>query len=193
MQPAPAIPQQPQLQRTAMQRQQARRSGSNFLPKLAPGQSNAEMNFSTTSPHAHPTPSSHTSSPSQMSTRSPAIQQGGMTSPASGLVPQQQAQQFQGFPRSAQQQSNPAFYQAQHQATAAQQRAQHRPTPSSTYPSSASGASNMSSGSQGMQGQGDVPGNAPPSASAFYPSPFQKHFDQLGKLTSFNIVELCSS
>ncbi|PIB01175.1 hypothetical protein CB0940_01671 [Cercospora beticola] len=174
---ATTLPQQPPLQRTTLQRAQARRSGQNFLPKLAPGQASADMGFSTASPMAHPTPSSHASSPSQLSTRSPALQQGAMTSPASAGLAQPQGQTFQNFTRSSQQ-PNHAFYQAQQQPAAAQHR-RHRPTPSSTYPSSASGISNVSNGSQALPHPGSSGGSAPPSASAFYPSPFQKHFEQL--------------
>lgn len=176
-----SMPQQPQLQRTTLQRAQARRSGQNFLPKLAPGHSNPDLGFSTTSPLAHPTPSSHASSPSQMSTRSPAIQQGGMTSPASAGLAQPQGQPYQGYARSSQPQPNPAFFQAQQQASNAPHRPQHRPTPSSTYPSSAGSISNMPTGAQVLPHPGSSGGSAPPSAS-FYPSPFQKHFEQLGKL-----------
>ncbi|EME88123.1 uncharacterized protein MYCFIDRAFT_184912 [Pseudocercospora fijiensis CIRAD86] len=158
MHPAATMPPQPPLQRTALQRQQARRSGQNFLPKLAPGQSNPDMGF-TTSPHAHPTPSSHASSPSQLSTRSLALQQGGMTSPASAVLAQPQAQHFQSLARSSQPQPNQAFYQAQQQPANGPRQPQQRPTPASTYQGSQSGMSTASTFS--------------------YPSPFQKHFDQL--------------
>lgn len=184
--------QQPPLQRTALQRQQARRSATQpFLPKLAPGQTNADMAYAQSSPLAHPTPSSHTSSPSAMSTRSPmALQQGGMASPASGVLAQPQAQQFQNFARSSQQHPNQALYQAQQQQQqqhAGAQRQAHRSATPSNYQSSVSGMSNTSAGShhgvsQPMPG-GNPSGGAGPSASAFYPSPFQKHYDQLGKLT----------
>jgi len=186
------------LQRTAMHRQQARRSGQNFLPKLAPGQPNQEQNFQT-SPNAHPTPSSHTSSPTTMSTRSPlAVQQGGNTPPNAAVLaqPQQQQQQFQAFPRSSQQQPNQAFYQpiSPHGQRAPQQQ---RPAPTH-YQSNASVQSSHSAGSRtGMNNPMNVV-NAPhggaggQSASAYYPSPFQKHIDQLGKLTRLLFpAELC--
>lgn len=176
-----SMAQQPQLQRTTLQRAQARRSGQNFLPKLAPGHSNTDLGFST-SPLAHPTPSSHASSPSQMSTRSPAMQPGGLTSPASAVLAQPQGQSYPGYARSSQPQPNPAFFQAQQQASNASHRPQHRPTPSSTYPGSAGGISNMSAGAQVLPHPGSSGGSASPSASNFYPSPFQKHFEQLGKL-----------
>lgn len=179
------MPQQPQLQRTTLQRAQARRSG---LPKLAPGHSNSDLGFSTTSPLAHPTPSSHGSSPSQMSMRSPAIQQMGMTSPASAVLGQPQAQPYQSFAGSSQQQPSQAFYQPQQHATNAPRYRQHRATASSTYQGSTSGISNMS---PGLPYPGSSGGSAPPSASAFYPSPFQKHFEQLGKSTSVLSADLC--
>lgn len=190
------LSQQPPLQRTALQRQQARRSAQNFLPKLAPGQT-PDMGFSTTSPLAHPTPSSHASSPSQLSTRSPlAMQQGGMTPPISAVVAQPQTQQFNNFARSSQQYPNQAVFQVQQQSGGIQ-RPPQRPTTSSNYQSSASGLSSLSAGSQSAMGQSADPGSAtsggPQSASSFYPSPFQKHFEQLGKLTPLPLIELCSS
>ncbi|KXT07494.1 hypothetical protein AC578_482 [Pseudocercospora eumusae] len=188
MHPAASMPPQPPLQRTALQRQQARRPGQNFLPKLAPGQSNADMGF-TTSPHAHPTPSSHASSPGQLSTRSPALQQGGMTSPASAVIAQPQAQHFQSFARSSQPQPNQAFYQAQQQPANGPRQPQQRPTPSSTYQGSQSGMSSMSTGSHALPQPGSAGGSA--AASTFsYPSPFQKHFDQLGKFPLPFLIEL---
>lgn len=193
--------QQPPLQRTALQRQQARRSATQpFLPKLAPGQSNADMAYAQSSPLAHPTPSSHTSSPSAMSTRSPmTMHQAGMPSPAPGSLAQQQAQHFQNFARSSQQHPNQALYQAQQQQQqqhAGAQRQGQRPTTSSNYHSSVSGMSNASAGSQHSTNQPMSAGNpsgSGPMASTFYPSPFQKHFDQLGKLTPIPFIELCSS
>lgn len=195
MHPAPSVPPQPQLQRTALQRQQARRSGHNYLPKLAPGQSNQDINFATTSPHAHPTPSSHASSPSQLSTRSPmTMRQGGMTPPTSAVLAQPQAQHLQKFGRPPQQQHpNQAFYQAQQQS-GGPQRPPQRPPPSN-YQGSTSGLSSISSGSQSSMTQslpattGSHAGQQ--AASAFYPSPFQKHFDQLGKFPFRLPTELC--
>jgi len=43
----------------------------------------------------------------------------------------------------------------------------------------------------GLPYPGSSSGSAPPSASAFYPSPFQKHFEQLGKSTSVLSADLC--
>lgn len=178
------------LQRTAMHRQQARRSGQNFLPKLAPGQSAQEQDFAgQTPPTAHPTPSSHTSSPTTMSTRSPLVmQQGGNTPPTSALLAQPQQQQFQAFPRPSQQQPNQAFYHPQPMSPQGQRMPQQRPT-STHCPGNASAHSSLSTGSRpslnhpmsaGSGGPGSTGGQ---SASAYYPSPFQKHIDQLGKFS----------
>ncbi|CAK4028974.1 hypothetical protein DOTSEDRAFT_68942 [Lecanosticta acicola] len=183
MQPVTGVSQPSQLQRTALQRQQARRSGSqNFLPKLAPGQPNPDLSFSANSPHAHPTPSSHASSPSQMSMRSPMnMQQGGMTPPTSAVNAQPQAQHFQTLgARTSQHQPSSAYYQAQQPSHI--QRATHRATPS-TYRGSASGASSVSGGSLPNMSQAmsatATGATAPQSASTFFPGPFQKHYDQL--------------
>lgn len=191
MQHIPIQPTQPPLQRTAVQRHHARRSGQAITPKLQPGQSQADMTFHNTSPQAVPTPSSHVSSPNTVSTRSPvAMHQGGMTPPTSAVLAQTQAQQYQqSFSRSHQQPPlNTQFYQpAQHQ-TQHLHRAQ-RPAPPQQYHSNTSGISSQSPGSQagppGSSGSGGGSNStsAVPSASAYYPSPFQKHIDQLGKFT----------
>ncbi|KAK3706106.1 hypothetical protein LTR37_012933 [Vermiconidia calcicola] len=174
--PAASIPQipppQPPLQRTAMQRHQARRSGQNFLPKLAPGQSSTDMH-SQRSPQGHPTPSSHGSSPTSMSTRSPMVlQQGGNTPPTSAVLAQPQGQQFHNYPRPSQQPPNHAFMRRQ----GAPPNAQH-PGPSSHYQSNVGIASSRAADNRRSM-------NAPISttgqpATQAYPSPFQKHIDQL--------------
>ncbi|CZT17151.1 uncharacterized protein RCC_02983 [Ramularia collo-cygni] len=171
--------QQPPLQRTALHRQQARRSATQpFLPKLAPGQTSVDMAYAQSSPLAHPTPSSHTSSPSAVSTRSPmAVHQAGMPSPAPVPVTQPQAQHFANFTRPSQQQSNQALYQAQQQQVGAQRQAQRSAT--NYHSSGMSSASAGSHHSANHPGQGGNPATTGPLASTFYPSPFQKHFDQL--------------
>lgn len=182
--PAANIPQiqppQPPLQRTAMQRHQARKSG-NFLPKLAPGQANNDMVFQG-SPQGHPTPSSHASSPTSISTRSPmVIQQGGnSTPPTSAILAQPQMQQYHNFaPRSSQQPPNQAFQQRQQMSPNAQ-----RPVPPSQFPNSHA-APNRNSLTAPMSVGGNVNPAIP--ASQFYPSPFQKHIDQLGKFSPIPI------
>jgi len=193
MQHIPIQPTNPPLQRAAVQRHHARRSGQAITPKLQPGQSQPELTFHNSSPQAVPTPSSHVSSPNTVSTRSPvAMHQGGMTPPTSAVLAQTQAQQYQGFSRSQQPPLNTQFYQpvqAQHL-----QRAQ-RPAAPQQYHSSTSGISSQSPnshtgtyntvppGSSGSAGGGSNSASAVPSASAYYPSPFQKHIDQLGKFT----------
>jgi hypothetical protein len=184
--PAP----QPPLQRTAIQRHQARRSGQNFLPKLAPGQSGSDVNFQA-SPRGHPTPSSHTSSPTNVSTRSPMVmQQGGNTPPTSTVLAQPQAQHFH---TSQQQPPNQTFFQRQQMSPNAQ-----RPAPPSHYQSSASVVSNHSTGSrQSLSGSMSAGGNSnAPSGShpsQYYPSPFPNHYDKLGKFLPIFPIELCSS
>jgi hypothetical protein len=113
------------------------------------------------------------------------IQQGGIASPTSGAVIQPQAQQFQNFGRSSQPQhhNTGAF---QQQPTNGSRQAQ-RSAPSPAFTNSSSGMSNMAHGSQHSMGQtmqsGSNGGNVAQSASTFYPSPFQKPFEQLGKMT----------
>ena len=193
--PAPMIPHiqppYPPLQRTAMQRHQQRRSGHNFLPKLAPGQSSANMTFQG-SPQGHPTPSSHASSPTSISTRSPMVMQQGGTStpPTSAVLAQPQLQQLQGFARSSGPQHNQAYQQRQPISPNAQ-----RPGPPYQHQSTGSihssrSADRRNSMNTPMSANGP---NAALSASHFYPSPFQKHNEQLGKFTPFPLVELCSS
>ncbi|KAK4548569.1 hypothetical protein LTR36_009479 [Oleoguttula mirabilis] len=183
---------QPPLQRAAVHRQQARRSGgAAFLPKLAPGQGNPEISFPTSSPQGHPTPSSHGSSPTNVPTRSPmAMHQGGMTPPASTVLAQGQAQQYHGYARSSQQPPNHGYYSIPQQPQNLVRQPQ-RPPPPSQYQSSASVVSSLSTGSQHSlnpppippmmsAGQSSINASAgPSSASAYYPSPFQKHIDQL--------------
>lgn len=174
---------QPPLQRAAIQRQHARRSGQALTPKLAPGHSHGDLGFNSTSPQAGPTPSSHVSSPSNLSTRSPiAMQTGGMTPPASGIHAQSQGQHTSHFPRSQQSSLNPVMYQPPQQGSHLQ-RAQ-RPgqfqagghgLPKPPNNSQSNGPHPPGSSGSGANGTaGSVT-----SASAYYPSPFQKHIDQL--------------
>jgi hypothetical protein len=193
MPPAPGMSQpqaaQPQLQRAAVQRQHARRSaGQGFLPKLAPGQANPDMSFSSASPQGHPTPSSHASSPTNMPTKSPmTMHQGGMTPPTSAVIAQGQAQQYHAYPRASQQPSNPGYFQTQAQLP----RSSHRGQPSH-YQSSASSTASQQSFNPPMSAGRSAAGSAT-AASAYYPSPFQKHIDQLGKFSPICLIELCSS
>lgn len=192
MQQVTGVPQmqsaQPPLQRAAIQRQHARRSGQALTPKLQPGQASSDMSFPNTSPQAVPTPSSHVSSPSNLSTRSPIAITGGMTPPTSGIHAQSHGQQYHQFARSQQPPLNHSFYPPQQQAQRPAPRAPPSNYQSSTGISSQSPASQTAmqqAGPPGSAGSGGGSGNAGvvPSASAYYPSPFQKHIDQLGKFT----------
>ncbi|THW89447.1 hypothetical protein D6D12_01280 [Aureobasidium pullulans] len=142
------------LQRTALNRQHARRSGQVYPPRVGPGAgAQSDLSFSARSPQGHPTPSSHASSPTALSTQSPAaLQPGAMTPPASVIAGGQQ-QQY-GVPQPPR-----SRYVMQHPP-------QHR-GPAYSAPNGVSSITEPTNG---------VPG----SASAFYPSPFQKHIEQLG-------------
>ncbi|WPG98503.1 Hypothetical protein R9X50_00129400 [Acrodontium crateriforme] len=169
-----AVQQQP-LQRATIQRQHARRSaGQNFLPKLAPGQSNPDMNFPTASPQGVPTPSSHASSPTNTQMRSPMnTHQGGTTPSTSAGIAQPQHQQFHHNARSSQPQPNQAFFAASHQSP----QTQRRPLALQNTGSAANQPSHYGMTAAAPMSAGT--GSANPSMAAYYPSPFQKHIDQL--------------
>ena len=180
----------PPLQRTAVQRQHARRSGGQaFLPKLAPGQPSQDMSYTNTSPQGHPTPSSHASSPTNL-TRSPmTAQQGGMTPPTSAGLAQGQAQQYQPYPRPSQP-PNPGYYQIPHQSSPETQR---QTLPPSRYQSSTSHSNSSQSTMNAANHMGPNQGGFGVNAAGYYPSPFQKHIDQLGMSPRSPQIELCSS
>lgn len=172
-------PPQPQLQRTAMQRQHARRSGQ-FLPKLAPGSSTSDSAAQRGSP-ARPTPSSHASSPSAMSVKSPMVMQPGAgTPPTSAGLGQPQQQQLPAFPRVAQQ-PNPQFLQLSPSL--------QRPGAPPQFHSSQSVHSSMSTGSRQSIGTpmsaGLVnPGGEQAASQQLYADPFHKHMNRLGKTSA---------
>ncbi|OCL14968.1 hypothetical protein AOQ84DRAFT_279950 [Glonium stellatum] len=164
-------PNQPPMQRAIMNRhQQARRSigvppkaeGVHGLPLIQP-----EGVLPNRSPLSQPTPSSHVSSPSTTATRSPNFipQSGTSVSPNFGPVAQQQHLRPQQPPRS---QYTPLM-------------APQRPSVITNHPAS----NGMSSASTVGSGAGSVMTGSSTSGgpSAYYPSPFQSHMDQLGKLT----------
>jgi hypothetical protein len=97
-------------------------------------------------------------------------------------------QQYHSFARSSQQPPNQAFQQRQQMSPNAQ-----RPGPQSQYQPNHS-TSNRNSLNAPMSA-GAPGGNVNPAipASQYYPSPFQKHIDQLGKFTLPLQIELCSS
>lgn len=163
------------LQRTAINRQHARRAGQPFTQRMAPGSAaQSELSFSARSPQGHPTPSSHASSPTAL-TQSPAsMQQGGITPPASAMHGQQQHYSVQ--------QPRPRYV-MQHppqRVAPPVQYANSNSVPNLPAPNLADGNNNNSVAS------------AP---SAYYPSPFQKHIEELGKLSRTLIrsfqIELC--
>jgi hypothetical protein len=167
---APAPMASAPLQRTALNRQHARRSGQVYPPRLGPGApTQPDLSFSARSPQGHPTPSSHASSPTALSTQSPAS---AMTPPASAITGAQQPQQQQ-------QQQQYGIAQPPRSRYVMQHPPQHR---GPAYNAS-NGVSSIAETSNGAPG------------STFYPSPFQKHIEQLGKwsrsLSRSCPIELC--
>ncbi|KAL1297112.1 hypothetical protein AAFC00_004692 [Neodothiora populina] len=163
-QPAPGHMVSAPLQRTALNRQHARRAGQPFTQRMAPGSApQSEISFSARSPQGHPTPSSHASSPAAL-TQSPAsMQQGGMTPPASVIHGQ------------------PQHYNVQQQQ---QQQQQSRPRYVMQHPPSRAAPVQYANASSNMSNQttpNSVENNGPVASapSAYYPSPFQKHIEEL--------------
>jgi len=175
---AQALP--PATQRTAMNRQFARRSFPGVPQQQRPMSSASaqmlnkhDVPYSSSSPQGQPTPSSHASSPNAMSVKSPGTgPQNIMTPPASTAMGQGQAQHFNRL----------AQPQPSHRSHYMMQNPLQRPAPMQYGGPPASGDVPQSAGL--IQGQG----------AAAYPSPFQKHVDSLGKsLRPFHTIELCSS
>ena len=167
------------LQRTAASRQHRQNAG--IAPKLEQTnvpQAHREGLYNIHSPQLQPTPSSHTSSPS--TTKSPSFAfQGGM-SPTGTDIQAQQQQQHNSHPH----QRPPLLPQP---GTFSQGSRPMTAPPSDTLEPI-------------VTSQSIIPGttlNATRMPPAYYLSPFQKHYDQLGKLTplfySFFYKELCSS
>ncbi|GAB7345014.1 hypothetical protein MBLNU457_3434t2 [Dothideomycetes sp. NU457] len=155
----------PAVQRTAMNRQFARRSFPGVPQAQRPMSSpSAQMlnrhdgQYSASSPQGQPTPSSHASSPNAMSVRSPgAGPQNVMTPPASMRMAPGQAQHFN---RSVQPQpSHRSHYMMQNPAQRSASTQYGGPSASGDVPPPAGM----------MQGQG----------AAAYPSPFSKQVDGL--------------
>ena len=145
------------MQKAMLNRQQQVRQRPIAAPPLQTGNpsSRGGQGNFAGSPTGQPTPPSQHSSPS--TGRSPGFAlQGGMTSPASDL----QAQNHQQRPMAPSQ--RPSFP-PQHRAHSRNlsSPATSRPLPSAQHPTSAA------------------------HQSAYYPSSFQKHYDQLGKLSPF--------
>lgn len=144
---------------------QARRSASGISSKYDPGHPAAAHRevVSVQSPQLQPTPPSQTSSPS--TTKSPGfVGQGGMTSPPSDLQAQQQLQLQQQQPRRQQQLKVNCHPRIQ-------------PHPGIRMPSTDQSAAQLTPQTAGPTGSGSA------RTTTYYPSPFQNHTDQLGKLT----------
>ena len=161
------------IQRALMNRHhQARRSAGGIAPKFEPthpvtGQ--REGGLPTQSPQLQPTPPSQTSTPS--TTKSPGfVAQGGMTPPGSDLQAQQQPQPQLHHQRQHQQ-PRP------HQPPKAQSRPRIQPHPGILIPTTDAVGSHLAPQTARSAGSGSA------STSTFYPSPFQSHIEQLGKLT----------
>lgn len=120
------------------------------------------------SPNVQPTPPSQQSSPSAL--RSPGFRlQGGMRSPTNEIHLQQQQQQQQQHP---QQQSRPGAQTLQN-LYAAHPRTHLR---------------NQSSSASSQQFQLPRQNSTQQMQPGYYPSSFQKHYDQLGKLCLSGVV-----
>lgn len=157
-----------------MNRQHARRAGQPFgQQRMGSGSATqSEMSFSARSPQGHPTPSSHASSPAALAQSPASLQHGGITPPASGMHGQQQHYGAQQPPRQR--------YSMQHPPQRVAPPVQYAPGGGANLPPPTMAESNSAVAS------------AP---STYYPSPFQKHIEELGKLSrspsrSFP-VELC--
>lgn len=153
--------QAPIQQRAIMNRhQQARRSIVGMPQKVDGVQALSLVQPDGRSPLSQPTPASHISSPSTTATKSPNFlpQPGAIQSPNFGPIAHQQHM------RPAQQQQQPPRSQF----------AQPPQRPSILTHHQASGSSNGS----GVA----VHNGANTSQNSYYPSPFQSHMDQLGKL-----------
>lgn len=166
------------VQRAIMNRHhQARRSLSGIGPKVvssyAAAQSRQERHFPSHSPQLQPTPPSHTSSP--IATKSPGFVQEGVNSPASDVQSQhhiQQQQQRKTQPQQQRPQIPPR--------TAAQSHPRAYPGIAIPTPDSAPHLMTPSTAGESRSGGGSDKSR---SRSEYYPSQFQNHITQLGKLS----------
>lgn len=169
----PAMNHPPPTHRAIINRHsQARRSVSSIASKPAFAQPSPTSAITKQSPRLQPTPPSQAMSPT--ATKSPAgLIQGGMTSPGVDL----QAQRQQQPPRRVQQ---PPPQRPSISTSVTGLQVQHQVSVSRSGPTNNEMASSTSS------------------QTSYYPSPFQTHYEQLGKLTPsipfpFFPIELCSS
>jgi hypothetical protein len=163
---SPNLP--PLQQRAILNRQQQRRSiggppkadGPHGLPMIQP-----DGPLHNRSPLSQPTPGSHLSSPAHSTTRSPNfLPQGTSVSPNFGPIPpQQQQQQQQLRPQPPRTHFTPVM-------------APQRPSIITNHP-----ASNGSSSASTVMTQSTTSGGP----ASYYPSPFESHMNQLGKLSRF--------
>lgn len=186
------------LQRTAMQRHHARRSAS-IITSGIEGPTMPAHEMSAQSPQASHTPASHISSPSTVSTRSPTALHTGVSQHA---LPAHHAQvNLRSQPHMAsisQISTSTPLPQSATSSTSSARSRQHAsasrqplpPTMLDQQPTYISPGSDR--GSHPHRGLLSTPLATPThdemaeselvqSASAYYPSPFQKHIDQLGK------------
>lgn len=171
------------VQRAIMNRHhQARRSLSGMGPKVvssyAAAQSRQEGPFPRHSPQLQPTPPSHTSSP--IATKSPGfVIQEGMNSPASDVQSQhhvQPQQQQQQKPQPPQQQQRP------HLPPRSTSQSHARAYPGIAIPTSDTATHLMTPSTAGENRSGGETDKSLPQ-SGYYPSHFQNHINQLGKLS----------
>ncbi|KAI9737490.1 MAG: hypothetical protein M1834_009645 [Cirrosporium novae-zelandiae] len=149
------------IQRAVVNRQhQVRRPNAAIAPKLdtVEKSNQAAGIYPNQSPQLHPTPPSHASSPS--TARSPGFPQGGMTPSTSEFQPQSQMH-IQSLPSGMAGNGQP------------------NASVSQTPPGSMHAAISPPMDQKG----GHVPPGAGNAPNSYYPSPFQRHIDQLGKLT----------
>lgn len=147
------------------------------LPPKVDGTTHAGPLMPAQSPQGPPTAASHLSSPALSTTRSPNfLPQGGTISSSFGPAAQQN-QQLRPQPPPL----RPQFS------------APQRPTLVTSYP----GSSGASSASTVGSGAGSAISASSAGGPNYYPSPFQNHYDQLGKLSPWlqplYDIELCSS
>ena len=156
--PPHSAPQPSPQQRAVMNRHnQARRSMSGSGLKVLHPQSSQGNSIPSQSPQLHSNPSLQAHSPVMM--KSPAsLAQGGMTSPGGDLQAQQQPQPPLK-PRSQNSRGQLGL----------------------AIPTSAPNMQAMSPNGRGG-GRGNEMNSAASNASSYYPSPFQTHIEQLGKL-----------
>ncbi|OAX77270.1 hypothetical protein ACJ72_08434 [Emergomyces africanus] len=169
-----SISQNSPLSRTAMNRQSVNRHKVGMPQKLDQSnisQAPREDSYTTRSPQLHPTPVSHVSSPST-ATKSPGFRLQGCMSP-----PGTETQQQHNIPQLRQHQ-RPPILPLLNNSYSRNDNGHNSHHPISAPPSN---PSTPTTGAHANTSSGHAvnPSRIP---SAYYLSPFQKHYDQLGKL-----------